>query len=289
MPQTARPTVQEPSAVFILGAPRCGSTFLFQLLSHQLRLRYTDKLLNRLSNRPRLALWLSSWFQLSHQGHGCFTSNYGATPGAQLFAPSECGKLFHRFFPKGENEERYPPEDTQLATYRDCVLWVVQRSKTPLLIKNLEANNWIATLAELFPDARFIHLQREPLYNAQSVLIGRRSRGIGANQDWSVLPKNWQSQAYSDEYSRVVHQIKGLDRQISDELQRYVAPEGVITLSYEHVVENPKAVVEQLAVFLGQVDVRGRAQLPAAPRSGNDIRLPAADIERLRECLQAWL
>src|SRR5690242_9126044 len=58
-----KPLALQP--VFIVGTPRSGSTFLYQLLTNQFDVAYIDNLAARLADVLPLAMWVS---------HGCFGS-----------------------------------------------------------------------------------------------------------------------------------------------------------------------------------------------------------------------
>lgn len=278
---------QEVPVVFILGAPRSGSTYLFQLITHVLKVYYPDKLVNKLAAHGlgKLGFFLASRYQNSLSGHGCFTSNYGSVPGLRPFAPSEAGRLFHPAFPLGREELSCLPIEVELNKFLETLAVVTKRNDHPLLLKNLELSGWIQTLTSLPIRAKFIHIKRDPLYNAQSILIARRQRNIAPDQGWSVMPRGWESLSYADEYELVVRQVLDLDRQLNLDLERYAAKDSVTQVSYEALTKKPEAVVESLETFMEEhVFRRNSAAFPAAI-DGNKFVLPEVELQRLRSYL----
>lgn len=283
-------TERSRNIVFIVGVPRSGSTYLFQYLTHVLRVRYPDKLTNRLAkyHLSDLGFWLSGFYQRSNRGHGCFSSSYGASLSHNLSAPSEAGWLLNQAFPSGPQlREDAVLNDAALEALISTLIKASANTSYPLIVKNLDVCNWIDVLVNRLPDAKFIHIHRDPFYNAQSILLARRKRCITGLNDWSVVPREWVSTAYSDEYERVAHQVKELDAQIVGDLNQHVAQENVVDVAYETLVESPRLSVDQLKALFADLSERMSTSSPPAPINGNVVRLPDEQVRRLKSMLSS--
>ncbi len=60
--------------IFIIGAPRTGSTILYQTLTNKLDILYIDNLVDKFHRNLFFGFWLSSKLY-KHKPHNCFTSN----------------------------------------------------------------------------------------------------------------------------------------------------------------------------------------------------------------------
>ena len=274
-------TGESPPVVFIVGPPRTGSTILFQLITHRLRVRYPDKLTCRLAARglAGLGFRIGGWLQNNDRGHGQFSSRYGHTPGFHLFAPDECGGLFGRHFPRDVDRAPRRPH-----AFRSAVR-SRGRARHPLVMKNLEADNWIPALARLLPESRFIHIRREWFFCGQSILLARRAERISPERDWGPIPRRAPPR-FVGEHERVAWQIVELDRQVEADLSRWLPPERRVTVRYEELLAAPAALTSRLARFLSSPARRRRAGVPALERSSQRRRLDRADAERLTDALR---
>jgi len=89
---------KEITPIFIIGLPRSGSTFIYQLITQIFDLVYIDNLLTP----GREALFSSAC--ISHRlfkdkPHYNYSSTYGNTLEGGLHAPSETGSLWYRWIP----------------------------------------------------------------------------------------------------------------------------------------------------------------------------------------------
>lgn len=115
----------------------------------------------------------------------------------------------------------------------------------------------IPFLHALFPDARFVHLHRDPAPTIGSLVEGWRSRRFIAYRElpgwphrgWSfLLPPGWQRMTSRSLVEIATFQWQEADRAIRADLA--ALPEGAwIRLEYDALVERPAQVLDELAGF----------------------------------------
>ncbi len=205
--------------VFIIGAPRTGSTILYQTITNQLDVLYIDNLVCHFYRNIFFGFWLSNKF-FGQKAHNCFDSDHGNTNG--LHSPSECGAFWYRWLPKERHFIDYDDiTDTMVKEIRDEITSVINYFDKPLVFKNLNAGQRIRLLQKCFPNAKFIFVKREPIFTAQSILKAKRKLKIDDNQFWSVMPKNFKDLEKSSAYEQIVSQIYFIEKQIVDDFKEF--------------------------------------------------------------------
>lgn len=205
--------------VFIIGAPRTGSTILYQTITNQLDVLYIDNLVCNFHRNLFFGFWLSNKL-FGQKAHNCFNSDHGDTKG--LHAPSECGAFWYRWLPK---ERHFIDNDditnTMVKEIRDEITAVTNFFDKPLVFKNLNAGQRVRLLQKCFPNAKFIFVKREPIFTAQSMLKAKRKLKIDDNQFWSVMPKNFKDLEKLSAYEQIVSQIYFIEKQIVDDFKEF--------------------------------------------------------------------
>ena len=155
--------------ILILGAPRCGSTLLYQLMVACLDVAYVSNLHCALFGSPALAERIVR----GHRAPVVYASRHGRTEGR--LAPSECGPFWYRFFRR--SPQYVPLADAapeQLRRLRASVAAFQAAARRPVVFKNLICSLLVAPIAAALPNAIFIVLHRDLLDNAHSLLEARQ-------------------------------------------------------------------------------------------------------------------
>lgn len=236
------------SPVFILGLPRSGTTVLYQYLSDFFNVTYFNNLVNLGRENIHFALSISKRI-FNNNPHYVYRSEFGDTSGGGLIAPSEAGPLWYKWFPKNVTDVTSDTlswskkENLSLTIYS-----ILEKYQRPLLIKNLYMLQRLKVIKELFPDAKYIYMKRDPLYIAQSLYIARMKNVKNPSGEWwSVTFPGYESLLDMPLESQVAHQVKELDKRILDELKD-VNEENVMQVSYEDI--NPEIFEEQFGNFI---------------------------------------
>jgi hypothetical protein len=238
--------------IFLVGPPRVGSTVLMQLLTQHLDVRYLGNYHKIFFGWPRLGDLL---FRKQPGPRGELVSNLGTTPG--LYGPWEGGDWWYRFFPRIPN---YVDEVTERQVDRGSLLrsvanWTAGTHRS-IVFKNLYASLRIRVLASTFPNARYIHLEREESANAASILQARKTVFQSTSVWWSLRPAGWESVTSEDPLTQVLFQIRETHRTIAEDLELSGIPSSFIhKVSYEEICESPGDVLDRIELFLSAAGV----------------------------------
>jgi hypothetical protein len=223
--------------VFIIGAPRTGSTILYQSLTNFYDVLYVDNLGCKFHRNFFFGVWLSNIIY-ADQPHNNFISEHGDTSMSGMNAPSECGQFWYRWLPEEHHFIDYDEiTDEMINQIRTEISAVSNYFDKPILFKNLNAGQRLRLIRKCFPNAKFIYLKRNPFFVVQSILKARDRNNIVNNQLWSIKPPNFESLLSLDEVSMVSAQVYYLERQIEKDLLLF-DKKCVFAFSYESMTTN---------------------------------------------------
>jgi hypothetical protein len=270
--------------VFIVGAPRTGSTALYQTLLHALPVRYIDNLACLLAANPVFGCFLSDRLFGDAPGGG-FRSDLGNTYAQGLHAPSECGEIWYRWLPRDRHFIDWCDiGDELVCQVRTTVEAMCGVFEAPVLFKNLNAGQRLRLLHKALPGARIIFARRDPYYVAQSILLARRRQGLSDDHFWSVMPANAEDiRRIKDPYRQIVEQVYHIERQIVEDLGLF--PSGnVLTVWYEDLVDDWNEVVKRISMAL-QLDSRTEFGQPLLG-TGNQILIDQEEERAIRSRIE---
>jgi hypothetical protein len=272
--------------LFIVGAPRSGTTLLSQLLIAKYRIGYVSNLVSRFWKAPYLGLLIMQDVREADQLLNVnFSSEHGFTSGYE--GPHEFGYFWRRWFDYQDSHHVAPDRLSDVdadALRRECAaMQSVQGG--PFLFKNLVCSFQVGFLARTLPNAVFIHCRRTPIFVAQS-LLKCRDRRCDRREDWfSVKPKAYpelRSLPYPDQIAgQIYHTRRHVEDAFADlDDGRYAR------VDYEALVDAPQAVLDQIAGAVeqqgGTMRERSGFSVPDL-QSTNSQRVPDDEFE----CLQS--
>lgn len=233
---TAKKKVQKVQPIFIIGAPRTGSTALYQALTNVFDVAYIDNLAAALYKNLPMGIWFSR-LMYGNRPHNNFKADFGSTQDYGWHAPSECGQFWYRWLPV---ESHFVDSGDISASFIKELRSEIEKAQTivgvPLLFKNLNAGQRLRIISEAFPQARIIYLKRDPRFTAASILQARKKKNIPTDQWWSIKPKNFRELLELDEAEMAVAQVYYLERQIEEDLSLF-SPDNVHIVHYNDLSE----------------------------------------------------
>jgi len=257
------PSLRQP--VFIVAAPRSGSTLLFETLA-------THQSLATLGGE---AHWLVEGVPELRPGSPATDSN-------RLTAAALTPAIGERI--RTAIRERLQDSAGQPVGERE-VRFLEKTPKNALRIPFIRA---------LFPDARFIFLWRDPRENISSIIEAWRSGGWitypdlpGWEGPWSLLlPPQWQLQRGRALPEIAAWQWDSANRYISDDLAA-LPREHWTVVRYDELQESAPATLDRLCAFLGLEVDSGLARRLAQPLplSRHTHTPPARDKWRQNEAV----
>lgn len=282
-----RDTPPSASPVFLLGAPRTGSTLLFKLLSDTRAFTYFTNFTARFPRTPASATLI----QGRGGGHQGYEIKYGHIPGWR--GAHEAGEFWYRWFPRPP--DAYAPADvvpeSDLADMRQAVAAIQGVTGRPLLVKNLFNSLRIGPLHEAWPDATFVVCLRDPASVALSILRGRLSQQRDRDRWWSVPTPGVRTLLSEPFDVQIARQVLDINAQIAKDFMG--RPDALVHfVRYENLCADVHGVISGMVRDLrwGHVPEASIACLPQSfeanvpsPRSPEEFQLLdtlASEIER---------
>jgi hypothetical protein len=255
---------QQPDPLFIIGAPRSGSTLLYKVVTQAFQFGFVDNFSSWFWRTPLLGTMLSRWLRLA-PGRS-FDSRYGILEG--LGDPSEFGAFWYRWFPEGLAVHA-PSGSLPIAAVgelrRDVAAMGTAHGK-PLVFKNLFNSMRVGVLAECFPHSLFVVCRRDPVQNALSLLKGR-IENVGDKAAWWTLPPREVGTLLGRPYAeQVAGQVHYIQRQIESDMMA-VGRERFHVVEYEAFCRDVHGHLRGLANFLARQGIPARLDLSGIPES----------------------
>lgn len=233
--------------VFVVGAPRCGSTLVMQVMGDAFDVGYIGNRHCTWFGAPALA---ERWFSpLARKPQSDYWSKHGRTKGGG--APCECAEWWYRFF------RRRPPYVTindvghrKMRRFRRSIETLTSAFNRTVLFKNLYASLRIQAIAHYVPESLFIVIHRNEVDNAHSILEARYER-FGVYDKWfSVEPPQVEDLEKLPVAEQVVEQIRHIHITIDNDLKSARVPGSqVFHLDYEEFCDDTYYGLDKLGRF----------------------------------------
>lgn len=270
------------SPVFIVGAPRTGSTILYQALTNSYDFLYIDNLACAWNKNLRFGIWLSRK-KFGANPHNNFESEFGSTRKFGGHAPSECGQFWYRWLPSDyhfiDNQDITPE---MVRGIKDEVLGASAHLGRPLLFKNLNAGQRLRLIHRAFPKAKIIFVRRDPRFVVRSILSARSKLNVPPGQWWSIKPPNFSKLTILPELEMCAAQVFYLERQIETDLSLF-PEENVRQVHYQDLSQK---LVDDLGAWVG-CPPRCDFMLPKFHRD-DPMKLSALEREDLGKSIERY-
>jgi hypothetical protein len=259
MAATTGPSALAP--LFILGAPRSGTSLLYKVLCLHSGVAYISNWMRRAPRVPALALAnrlaarfpdfrRTVWFG-GEAGNAYVYGDRRSLP-TRLFPMPVEGEPLFRSCGLGPGPQSGPPEPAQIVCVQQTFAALRRYAGADFVIsKRIASNQRIPLLAAAFPGARFVNLIRDGRAVAYSL-----SRVAWWEDDhvwWlGATPRDWRERG-GDPWELCaqhwMHELASVDEGL-----RSVPPGQQVEIRYEELVEHPVATLRQVATFAGLPD-----------------------------------
>lgn len=274
--------VEDQPIVFIVGAPRSGTTLLYQLMCRYTVVAYVSNFAARFWMAPLIGSMVAAALRRSDPGGIPLTSHLGGTVGSA--SPHEFTYFweFHTGSSGVHHLTRHELQSIDWTPVRRELSALSHWSRRPLVLKAINYVDYqIPFFRALFPNSRFIHVRRDPRYVAQSILESRVRRYGSDRVWWSIRPRDVDAWRDRDPVEQVCHQVRDCLSAV-DQGMREVGAEASMEVDYEQLVKEPDVVLERVACLMGDVRFRDRDDLVGLDlRSANVSRLDPAVLARI--------
>lgn len=273
--------------VFILGAPRSGTTVISQLLASTGRFGMTTNFVARFWQAPALGMMIQGALGLARESlETSLTSKRGVTQG--WTEPSEFGYFWSRWFDLGQPTHALGPSERQrfdAVGLRRSLAAMEQAAGLPLALKN---NTWFTLnadlLAEAFPGCVLVVCERDPFFVAQSIWLQRLDLFADAGKWWSVRPVDYAEIVELPPLAQVAAQAVSIMTGMAASLANAGAAR-ILRVPYDQLAYNPRGTIQRvIAAAVGDAAATDDvlARLPAQLDSTSAVRLPPETAEALR-------
>jgi LPS sulfotransferase NodH len=263
----ARPDIP---IVFIVGAPRSGTTVLYQLIADHLDVGFINNRMARYFAAPLVGAMLHG---RTGGVHGLpLSSDYGRTDGDS--SPHEFSWFWQYHGDFRLHDDLTDDELAQInwRPVKQSLEGLAGYFGRPLVIKNLNSVVYqIEWLKNLLPSDRFIWIQREDRYTVQSILHARQEQCGDRDVWWSVRPRDAREWRDKPAVDQVVHQVSDVCGAISRAFER-IPSRDTLKLDYEELMLNPCATLMEVAEFIG-ADVADETRLQHLVLAPRDERI----------------
>jgi len=242
--------------VFIIGAPRTGSTILYQAITNRFDVLYIDNLTCLFHQFLPLGMKLSKFFY-SDSAHNVSSSHFGKTTNFGLHAPAECGNFWYRWLPKDKHFIDYDDfDDRVVKEIHQEIYSVIKKERKNFVFKNLNAGQRLRLIRKVSPNAKIIFIRRNPLETALSIYKSRIKNDVKDDEWWSIMPPNVKELNKLPLFEKIVKQIYYLEKQIMRD-KKLFPQKKFLTIDYKTFLDNPENILEIIKKFMGE-DIKNR-------------------------------
>ena len=275
---------EEFPTVHVVGVPRSGTTLLVQLLAAHTDLGYINNLIAAFWRAPVYGIRLSKQV-LPKETNISFRSEFGRTKGVQ--EPHEFGYFWSENLGYREMLEQTEEHDKKVdwERLRLILLNMVHAFGRPVLFKSFLLGWHIRTMQKVLPKTCWVHIRRDPIQNAIS-LIRLRENFLGSREKWASLkPQEFSWLKNRSCWEQVAGQVYFIERSLFSQLQT-VSPENVVHLNYAELCSIPLKVLEKVEQMLAVQGVKVENREPPGTFNLNETAL--ADVPGSDEIVSAW-
>lgn len=223
--------------VFIIGAPRTGSTLLYEFITNYFDVLYINNFINLIYENLNVGFHLNHLF-IANKPHNYFKSLHGKTFQGGFNAPHEGGAFWYRWIPKGvDHISEKDAEELDFQDIRDNIFAVINRFNSPFLFKNMNAGMRLSLIHKVCQESKFIYITRDPVYVTQSIIKVREQIFNDKNIWWSIKPPNYKELISLPYIEQIVKQVYFIEKQISFDLKKYFSESDVLNINYNELAD----------------------------------------------------
>ncbi len=229
--------------ILVVGAPRSGTTLVYQTLARYLDVTYFSNLTSLFPKAPLAATKMFRW--LPRRQSADFKNFYGQTAG--LHGPNDGFSVWNQWL----GEDRYVPRTELTVAEQHSMgqffsVWCQTFGK-PFLNKNNRNTGCLDLLSHAIPQATIVVVRRNPLLVAQSLINARMQVQGDKSVGWGLHSQSSDTTAdplaYVDDVCDQVLQIEAnLDEQL-----KYIHGDRIVEFTYEGFCEAPDETLRWIA------------------------------------------
>ena len=240
--------------VFIYGLPRSGSSLLYELLATCSSLGYINNFISRFWGNPQIGVKLFKSFNLNDI-EGQFDSDFGKFRHS-IMSPHEFMFFWDKLFAQYAKSSQIQEEMLNFSDknrIKGEILSIVQEFNKNVLFKS---QFWITYqvpfLRTLFPDAKFILIERDPIYVAQSIYFARKKINVNVDDWWSIMPPGYEEVLNEGAMEQIAFQVK----EVNNFIHNMTCGHSDLVLQYSDLCNNPRECLQKVEDHLTDLGVQ---------------------------------
>ena len=239
--------------IFIVGAPRSGTTILYQLMASNYHLSYFPSAIAQYYVTPLTGFELKKIKSFKRELIG-FKSRYGSVQGDWM--PHEFGYYWqYRFLHNGTDELNTNQLDKIRWNWLNKEINTISAYfNLPIVIKSLPFINYkIQRIYNEIENSHFIYIKREDNKAIFSILNARLSNYGDLNRWWSIRPKNIKDLLKLNPFDQVINQYYSSIEKI-DEGLKSIPHDRKKIIHFKDLIQNPKSTLDNLFYFINPIN-----------------------------------
>lgn len=232
----------------VIGAPRSGTTLLYQVIASGLDVGYVNNLIAAFWLAPVAGVRLSRKLGLADAASSSFASSFGRTRG--IAEPHEYGYFWNHHLRYPDLSERDPDHGATIDWdgLRRAIVAMAEADGRPMAFKPMLLVWHLEEMARRMPRTCYVWIRREARDTALSLLRMRRSL-LGDERGWASLrPRGVPDDA--PPWEQVAAQVVLLERTIERAAAR-LGPGRVLPVRYERLCADPAGVLADVRELMG--------------------------------------
>lgn len=276
--------------IYIVGAPRSGTTLLYQLIARYLPIGYINNLIARFWLRPSVGIRLSQACLLEHQRNEIpLQSVFGRSP--NVVGPHEFSYFWNHWLGLEKQSNHHLSSSQLQRVDREGLKNSLENEilapfGKATVFKYLPAGFHAHFLTSIHPCTLFIYIKRKEVDVISSILNSRKSLFGSYRSWWTIKPSTF---PFPNLGKNPVHDIIKQVRDIQMEMEEELNIEGIQTLhiTYEELCQSPSNVLTKISLELTKLGVEMSLLDKPAPlnRSKSSVSLPYEMREMLEKLL----
>lgn len=232
--------------LFVIGAPRSGTTLLTQTLVHSLDLGYIDNLAARFFMAPLHGMRFSRAV-FGKEGRTDHRSDHAATK--ELSDIHEFGYFWREWL----NKKRFD-DITHAKEKEDGIDWnglrrvlssMQSEAGRPMLFKNSLGSYHMPRFEKELGKVLFLHIVRNEMDAALSILEARKRYNQDLRTWWSYQPLEYEALKDRDPYEQIAGQVLCLRSFYRKEMEE-LSEQKALEIPYERLCREPLQVAEEV-------------------------------------------
>jgi len=267
--------------IHVIGVPRSGTTLLMQLFASHTDIGYINNLIAAFWRAPIYGIKLSRHL-IPNRKISSYQSRFGRTN--DIYEPHEYGYFWAELLEYREMLE----QSGKSVNWQRVRLLLTNISHTfnkPVVFKSFLLGWHVLDVQKIMPKTVWVHVWRDPIQNALSLLEMRR-KFLGSVERWaSIKPKEYHWLKEKPYWVQVAGQVYFLEKRYRAQI-RQLPRQQWLSIRYEQLCSSPGAFLRQMKQKIQHLDAN--IEITSQPKRFNVHRYRLDEHAEAYKIVQAW-